>query len=87
MDGICTNNNITLKIMELKQLRDQWEKGMTIKSEMKNNWGTFLVILFDDRNALYHTHRYFRLHGEWQVSVDNQDVNLDKVFEWLSETV
>jgi len=80
--------------MDLKERREQWEKGLEVKTEISPNKQELLVVLeHEDRREsdrfregdFYHCHRYFMIGDDWEISVDGQNVTLDKVWKWLKD--
>ena len=78
--------------MTLAERREQWEKGLTVKTVLVHNdianYETIFVVLQND-SGNYSLHRYFSIgyvdDPNWEVSVDLQDKSLGKVFERLKE--
>lgn len=86
---------------DLKEKREQWEGGLEVKTEIRPDDFTLLVVLeapkpeegldgyFADFEGpdpeRYHCHRYFKIGDNWEVSVDGQNVSLDQVWEWLKD--
>ena len=80
--------------MDLKERREQWEKGLEVKCILGTKLDDVLVVLEDyDRREgdrfsegdYYHCHRYFPIGKDWQVSADGQNVTLDQVWKWLED--
>lgn len=80
--------------MNLKDLRKDWEKGLTAMAESRPDNTTLLVVL-KGKKGKYHCHRYFffmpaeATKGEdfekfenWNVSVDARDVTADTAIKW-----
>ena len=69
----------------LNELRQDWEDGLKPLAVMAWKSGVVLVILQEkNRRATYHCHRYFRICGTWNVSVEGQGIGLDDVWSWLN---
>lgn len=70
--------------MRLEEARAQWERGLEAKCVVDSaDEDVALVIL--QKGEKYHCHRYFRLVGRWEVSVDRQNVGLEEVWRWLED--
>ncbi len=66
----------------LEQIREKWEKGLTLKLTLDLEYNT-LVILQNDKTKDFYAHRYFLMAGDWTCSVDKSEVSLDEIFSWL----
>jgi len=72
--------------LRLDEVRRQWEKGLKVKCVLDEaSSDQALVVLQSERNEKYHCHRYFQIGADWQVSVDHQGVDLEKVWKWLED--
>ena len=77
--------------MTLSEKREQWEKGLTVKTvlvrnDCDGNYKTIYVVLQDDRNwESYSLHRYFMIGSNWEVSADHMTWRLDEILEKLTE--
>ncbi len=69
--------------MSLTKLRAKWEKGL--KDCVVINTQFVSLAVLQDNDGLYSCHRYFTICGEWECSVDRQDVALDDVWQWLQD--
>jgi len=54
--------------MSLKQLRQDWEKGLCCFFEKEIRG--IVNVLLKDEHGNYHLHRYFQNKGGWAVSKD-----------------
>lgn len=70
--------------MTLQEIRDEWEQGLSqLVVINQTEYGRVLVIL--EKKGKYHCHRYFSIGPDWTCSVDQQGVELFKVWEWLNK--
>ncbi len=54
--------------MELKELREQWEKGGEVTLCVATHYNTVYVVL--ERDEKYSLYRYFKIGDQWMVSAD-----------------
>lgn len=66
----------------LIELREQWEKKLSVVATYQDTDNTLLVVLKDYAND-YHCHRYFTVGGQWNVSVDAAHLEDDTVIEYI----
>jgi hypothetical protein len=72
----------------LKELREDWERGLEKISEFEIEPGSFMVVLKSkdrDKKDIYHLHRYMYfsvLGNNWDVSMDCRG-SADEVFRVL----
>lgn len=72
--------------MTLEEVRAQWEKGLESKCVIDlGDAAVVLVVL--QKGERYHCHRYFQVGSAWEVSVDQQGVDLERVWKWLEDPV
>jgi len=78
--------NLRSSVLKLEEVREEWEKGLIVKSVIEQPAEfRVLVILIDDR-GLYHLHRYFKIGPlSFVCSVDAQKTGLETVWEWLEK--
>jgi len=67
----------------LKNVRAEWEKGLTALTNIETTLHVFWVVLKDARNK-YHCHRYFELGKGWAVDVVARTVGPDEIFKILN---
>jgi hypothetical protein len=72
--------------MNLKTLREQWEKGGTemlcIFEEAYGNKVIYVVTRFFNSYSLL---RYFKINDDWNVSCDCREVTLETCLELISK--
>lgn len=72
--------------MSLSELRNEWEKGLTLKHVFEFEYGDVYVVLHDKRHNFV-CHRYFKLGNGYEISVDYSETDLATVFEWLDKKI
>jgi len=71
----------------IKPLREQWERGLEVLTELPSEFGDQLLVVLVDLKGWYNCHRYFcmRSGSGWEVSVDASNVPAKTAFRWLSD--
>lgn len=73
---------------KLQELRAKWEKTPDANTVIHTPHGEVLVAIEDDLTSnpqLYRLNRYFKLGGEWQISVDQDGATVENLLEWVEE--
>ena len=68
-------------------MREQHEKGLTLPFESGINKIKAQLVIVDkgtETGRKYTRIKYFRIGGEWQVSLDKVDVDAVQAFKWLN---
>jgi len=70
--------------MTLEEIRNSWERGLETKCVLgSEKEGQLLVVLQSKGVNEWHCHRYFTIGTSWEVSVDGQNITLERVWKWL----
>ncbi len=75
--------------MELKRIREDWEKGLTQMAVVTEDAGgyktVYVVLTAEDAVQKYYLHRYFLLNNNWTASVDVDTTDLKEALDALTE--
>lgn len=77
--------------MNLKEIRENWEKNLAEGLKVTHNVGeykTVLVLLRENllsEGSKYFVHRYFTLGGDWQISVDYDGEYIEEALKIVTE--
>ena len=70
--------------IELQELRNTCEKGLT-QEDIHETHDNLLYVVLSDENDKYHCHTYFTILDKWHCSVDHQKVGILTVIKWSIE--
>ncbi len=75
--------NITFDHPKVKE----WIKNQYIVAESTNNYGELFLITSNSSCDSYRLYRFFYLNGEVSLSIDFNDVKLEKIIQSLLDQV